>query len=460
MCSSTARDVFRKATTLVLVLVFLFMNSGYAQAMKPAEDNRSSLGPYYVSQLIEKNGRHADELSQGVESNGGRTAKDRAGDLKRDWTGRYTPAHAEKMVAKALKAGDGITLDQAEREYRRQIEQWDADYDVKMAVQETLRARIEDEKRRRERARGSTTGAPEDRNVTKDEGKPSTDAEKELRRQIEDWGRNHDVTKAVEEALKARQEAAERDEKKTRGSTTGDSTSGIAEKPALREEAAQAAIAHVEQAMQDVVTHMALRSEGPMSMHNTVVIMKKDLPEFAMHGKASMVQERLRHRYQLMVQDLRKSIPGENSVIEVQTQAELKDVMNGLIGEEPDKGMKVIVLDDNTLTQGLNPSEIRGKAGEHYCIISADAASDLDETTIQFLNLHAMTLMGLGVLHHDTQLFEMAYALFTGQEPPQNLIDDLKHRALWLIQALPRIVKFTDELRDQHLMDRLFEVAA
>ena len=41
---------------------------------------------------------------------------------------------------------------------------------------------------------------------------------------------------------------------------------------------------------------------------------------------------------------------------------------------------------------------IQGAAGEEYCIITAEAVTDTDGTKVPFVNLYAMSMMGVGVM--------------------------------------------------------------
>ena len=227
--------------------------------------------------------------------------------------------------------------------------------------------------------------------------------------------------------------------------------------PPVVHETPKAAIASVEESVRQASIHLTLSQEGAINLSHIAIIMKRDLPESISIGKKdTLLSETLRGQYQVMKQHLRKTFSGEQGVVEVANQHELTAQMNALIGQ----GLKVIVLDNGTLTQGIDTSAIQGKAGENYCIVSADSAEDLDATTIQFVNLNAMALMGVGILYNDITLFQVAYRAFTGHEVPEDVMSDLARKALWIIRALPRIVRFTNELRDQGILRKLFAVSA
>jgi hypothetical protein len=82
----------------------------------------------------------------------------------------------------------------------------------------------------------------------------------------------------------------------------------------------------------------------------------------------------LRDQYQVMKQGLRKTFADGECVVEVETKDELVARANELIA----RWMRVIVLDDGTLTSDLGASEIQGKAGEKYCLISSAIVDEED----------------------------------------------------------------------------------
>lgn len=200
--------------------------------------------------------------------------------------------------------------------------------------------------------------------------------------------------------------------------------------------------------------HIALNSQGKFEMNNLVVIMKKDLPE-SVTGKRKGISDRtVKEQYRVMKQNLRKLFP--KGVVEAEDNEELVSQMNAFI----DQGVKVIVLDDGTLSKAFDASRVRGKAVENYCVIAVDRIEKLGELSMPFVNLNAMAYMGVGVIYGDTNLFEMAYKAFTGNDVPPNLIEDLAKNTLWLVRMLPRIVRFTDDLTDQQKLKRLVDAAA
>jgi hypothetical protein len=71
-----------------------------------------------------------------------------------------------------------------------------------------------------------------------------------------------------------------------------------------------------------------------------------------------------------------------------------------------------------------------------------------------------MAMMGVGVIHNDLALFETAYEAFTGKAVTEDMIAKLVNKVLWIIRAMPRCVKITNELPDQRKLKKLFEVSA
>jgi hypothetical protein len=205
-------------------------------------------------------------------------------------------------------------------------------------------------------------------------------------------------------------------------------------------------------------THMALRSEGAIEFSSIAIVMKKDLAE-SVTGDERMRGPRgiaLRDQYKVMEQGLRKLFSGDSGFTEVSSKDELMGQVNDLIA----KGKRVVVLDDGTLTKDLNPKDINGKAGDSYCLITSSAIEEGDSNIVPFLNINAMAMMGVGVLYDDLSLFETAYETFTGKKMGEDLIARLKYRVLWIVKALPRCIKITDQLPDLQKLKKLFEVAA
>lgn len=203
--------------------------------------------------------------------------------------------------------------------------------------------------------------------------------------------------------------------------------------------------------------HLSVRPQGKIDLTNYVVIMKKDLSIAAAGTKNTTLNEILKGQYQSMKQDLRRLFSGEQGVIDVQTRDDLITQANVHLG----LGQNVIILDDGTLTQGLEKMISKDKkAGEDYSVIIANPIQNLKDIEIPFVNLNAMALMGVGVLYDDAELFKLAYKTFTGKDAPQNFIKDLTSRVLWLISALPKIVRFTDEIQDSDKFGKLVKASA
>jgi len=205
------------------------------------------------------------------------------------------------------------------------------------------------------------------------------------------------------------------------------------------------------------LTYVAIKKpEKALDLDNVVVIMRKDLPVAVTGAKSPVLDKALQDRYQIMKQQLKKLFTGEEGVVEVESAEELLKTAQELIA----KGLKVIVLDDGKLTQGMSQTDMPGKAGENYCVITSDIVKDADILTIPFLNLNAMAMIGVGVLYNNVTIFEAAYKIFSGKEAPSKYINSLKEKTLWLIEVLPRMIKLIDAIRDKRKLEELFAVAA
>jgi hypothetical protein len=204
--------------------------------------------------------------------------------------------------------------------------------------------------------------------------------------------------------------------------------------------------------------HMLLKPGISAELPSIAIVMKRSLAEsFTGEARMSGVRgQNLSRLYRTMRQGLRKAFREGDGVFEVNTGEELALRADELIA----RGIRVIVLDDGTLTRGFSSSSISGKAGYDYCVISCAGMLDDDEAIIPFVNLNAMAMMGVGIIHNDLALFDMAYEAFTGNKVTEDLIAKLTNRVLWVIRAMPRCIKITGELPDQHKLKKLFEAAA
>jgi len=210
--------------------------------------------------------------------------------------------------------------------------------------------------------------------------------------------------------------------------------------------------------MSRMETHIALAPEGDIDLKRVVIIMNKELPEDATRGDA-VFNQTLKQRYRVMVQNLRKvfsSGKDMDGLVEVSSRDELIQKTNALIKS----GYKAIVLDNGSLTSNLAPGVIQGAAGESYCVISSDRAVACAEGEFAFVNINAMAMAGVGIVYDDSILFKTAYKIFTGTDASETLLSALANKILWIVNVLPRVVKFTNELNQNEEARRLFAVSA
>ena len=107
------------------------------------------------------------------------------------------------------------------------------------------------------------------------------------------------------------------------------------------------------------------------------------------------------------------------------------------------------------------PDMIKGKIGDDYCVIASESIENLDISTIPFINLNVMALMGVAVLQKHETLFKFAYHAFTGNDAPQELVQNVMNRVMWIIRALPRIARFNiDDISVADQIRRIFGAAA
>jgi hypothetical protein len=183
---------------------------------------------------------------------------------------------------------------------------------------------------------------------------------------------------------------------------------------------------------------------------NIAIVMKKDITGNALAG----------NYYKLMIQELRSFVGERSNIVEVAEKGDLAPAVNGL----RERNLRVIVLDDGTLTEGTRPEDgidgVHGVPGEDYCVIASDAIRKTEPGTSPFVNLSAMARLGLGVLLKDVNLFALAYEAFTGEKAPEGVITDLIRKKLWFV-TLPKIRRIpADELRYREELRKLFAAAA
>jgi hypothetical protein len=169
-------------------------------------------------------------------------------------------------------------------------------------------------------------------------------------------------------------------------------------------------------------------------------------------------------RYNVLQRQLRNVFSHDDGIVEVDSDDKIIPETNRLI----EAGRRVIVLDvDGMATQDLTEealaAKIAGEAGKDYCFIASDAEKmkTLDNMTVAFVNLHAMTMMGLGILTDDRGLFETAHMAFTGNSDIKDLIDETTSKIKWLVKRLPRTVPYDITKQDEmNRLNALFRVAA
>jgi len=220
---------------------------------------------------------------------------------------------------------------------------------------------------------------------------------------------------------------------------------------------AKATISSVKEITSVVINHSLLRP-APVDVSGFAIVMKKDLPELFLN-EGSDTDEILKNKYSDMKRALRKTIGGGGYFVEVDGKDELVTAANRLIRE----GRKVIIFDDDSLTSDIGEGEIDVGTpdNKNCCVVKPDTAREDDGLMVSFLNLNAMFMMGVGLLDNDEDLFEMAYKLFTGRDVPESVIVKWANKTLWVINALPRMVRLpVEKFEQQKTLRSLFSSAA
>ena len=179
---------------------------------------------------------------------------------------------------------------------------------------------------------------------------------------------------------------------------------------------------------------------------NVAVVLQNSLID-----RSCLGSEEARDKYQVMLQDLRHKY-GDNAI--VSTKSDDETVIAAEINRQMEKGRTVIAITESGLTTKLSGKIIGGK--NRFKVVGIDLAKPNElKDAMQYININYIVLMELAALQENEQLFEYAYRIVTGKEPPSGI---MKAEFIWL---LPRIVKFSDEeaakARD---IDRLFKQSA
>ncbi|MFH1995614.1 MAG: GNAT family N-acetyltransferase [Candidatus Omnitrophota bacterium] len=259
------------------------------------------------------------------------------------------------------------------------------------------------------------------------------------------------------------------DRKPERGSPTGDDNKILDTRYQIRDprrslnadiDSPQAVAAEVASDMRELEVDMFL-SSTEIDYSKVAIVAKRGLAQDKAreHEGLMLLGETLWYEYKVMKQNLVKLIGKE--IIEVDSTDDLISAVEELIGDKPDEGFRVIVLDDGTLTGNLSETDIaKGTKGKHYCVISAPFEK-LGKNYAQFVNLNGMTLMGVGILFDKLSLFELAYKVFHGKKPPKDIKDRFLNKTLWIISVLPRSVWFdADDFKNRVELQKLFQTAA
>lgn len=202
----------------------------------------------------------------------------------------------------------------------------------------------------------------------------------------------------------------------------------------------EAAIQNINNQTNDAQDYVKRKGRETLGADRTFIITRKGLGRSLLDGKNPAIGRSLGEDGRLISQRVMTETAG---LIEVETRDELIEALNSIVR----MGGRAVILDDDTLTNGLSPSDpipgVEGKVGEDYCAVSMRGDMEgLGDDTVYFLNIYAMVLMGIGVLNGDCLLFQKAYKAFTGYDAAPGLLADITNRTRFIISVLPRIVRF------------------
>ncbi|MFH1996114.1 MAG: hypothetical protein ABIJ27_03840 [Candidatus Omnitrophota bacterium] len=123
---------------------------------------------------------------------------------------------------------------------------------------------------------------------------------------------------------------------------------------------------------------------------------------------------------------------------------------------------KIIFIDSGDLAPRIRTMSGM-KPGEDYCILETKMQKH-DPLTIQFLNLDAFVLMGIGVLDGEYDLIRFTYRLLTGEDIDDEILTRIAEKtdsSWYIISVTPRAIMFDgDDQRNCNLLRKIFAVAA
>jgi hypothetical protein len=215
----------------------------------------------------------------------------------------------------------------------------------------------------------------------------------------------------------------------------------------------------ISSSMRQLEAYIGVRGEDAVEFTGIAIVVKDNLTESA---ASSVIGAAADKEYQVMTQQLTKMF-SDGGVTKV-----TKDNFASKVSDLIARGKKVVLLDDGELMEDADISSIQGaKPGSNFCAVSMNKTElskqlsgvDVSSVNMPFINLNAMALIGVGVLDNDRGLFQYAYSAFTGNQPPQNLLKDFEQGMLFMVPALPRMLKVNNDFDGINKMKRAFAVS-
>jgi hypothetical protein len=207
----------------------------------------------------------------------------------------------------------------------------------------------------------------------------------------------------------------------------------------------------------------AVREEGRIDMSNIAIVVCDGLTERIIR-MAGVDDARLDVLRQLdrskMQQEMGKAFNSDSGIVRVKNADQLIGKMRSLFG----KNLKVVILDDGTLTEELRKrqDEIPGMPGVDYCVVQTGIPEINVDLEVPYMNLSAMARIGVAVLERDYRLYCLAYKAFCGEAPPENQaqFEAFTKEARWIIYVLPCSAPFPpDEAWERRRLQELFNVS-
>ncbi|MFH1846360.1 MAG: ARMT1-like domain-containing protein [Candidatus Omnitrophota bacterium] len=201
------------------------------------------------------------------------------------------------------------------------------------------------------------------------------------------------------------------------------------------------------------VRHYLSFQEIDLLNNSPLVVIKKDFIDRLY--KETPLGILMNDGYKKTLQKLRKMLGPDNFIV-----ADEDFKLDAFIEKSVAGGRKIIILDDGALSERYANTGIKGEPGKDYVFMVPGTSLDIRKDAVEFVDITALVLLGIGIMDEDDMLCRIAYKKFTGEEITKELLLSILTGKLETINILPRIIAISSDVDCSRSMMRLFEIAA